>query len=677
MNGIITIDDGNGTVIEDGVITTNGIEVNGDLNANNINVNQEITADIFSLSFPDSSSKFQIDEIRYISKIYDETDDRYYINMNGYLYVDGDLKVTGDLKFPTESTGLNWNNYARIYYNGADLQIETDALMNIQAPSGLHISSSATMNDGDINFVSNSTGLNWNDNARIYYSLYDTKLQIEGTEYIDISTPAGVFVNSAAGMYVDTNVLTPKLTLNSTSTDMYLTSLNGNFVQFYNNTSASAGFGFYNNSTEICTINSQGINVNTNVLTPKLTLNSTSTNMYLTSSNGNFVQFYNNTSASAGFGFYNNSTEICRINSQGIRLPQTSGGYALKWGNDSTISSNIYDNGSLHIDTDDHLYISAPTSVTITTTTLYSTGTTYITNNSANAGTFILTNNTDGTKYLQMFNYQPNGHNYMDTNNAPLHIRYGVTDRIIVTSTGVDLYGTITGVSKTMVGLGNVDNTSDADKPVSTATATQLGTKASSASPSLTGTPTCSTPAINSVTSQITNCDWVSNQIFINIGRTFGVKFSGELRTTAPDTYYWQWNTNVGFIYYIDGSIVSRQTGFLTTIPVGTEAAGQKSFFIGFPYAQPNAYYYPPTDLDLFQVVGSGATADNLANTGTNAIMLRVTGRSTSYNSSGTAYVSGTRYCGFWCKIITLASNPNSTTLSHTSYGYLNIQVSY
>lgn len=48
--------------------------------------------------------------------------------------------------------------------------------------------------------------------------------------------------------------------------------------------------------------------------------------------------------------------------------------------------------------------------------------------------------------------------------------------------------GTVTGVSKAHVGLGNVDNTSDADKPVSTAQQTALNLKANNASPNLTGT---------------------------------------------------------------------------------------------------------------------------------------------------------------------------------------------
>jgi len=49
--------------------------------------------------------------------------------------------------------------------------------------------------------------------------------------------------------------------------------------------------------------------------------------------------------------------------------------------------------------------------------------------------------------------------------------------------------GTVGGVTKSMVGLGSVDNTSDAGKPVSTAQQTALDLKANLASPTLTGTP--------------------------------------------------------------------------------------------------------------------------------------------------------------------------------------------
>lgn len=48
--------------------------------------------------------------------------------------------------------------------------------------------------------------------------------------------------------------------------------------------------------------------------------------------------------------------------------------------------------------------------------------------------------------------------------------------------------GTVAGITKSMVGLGNVDNTTDAGKPVSTAQQTALDLKANLASPTFTGT---------------------------------------------------------------------------------------------------------------------------------------------------------------------------------------------
>jgi len=53
--------------------------------------------------------------------------------------------------------------------------------------------------------------------------------------------------------------------------------------------------------------------------------------------------------------------------------------------------------------------------------------------------------------------------------------------------------GAVSGITSSMVGLGNVDNTSDANKPVSTATLTALNLKANTVSPTFTGiltTPT-------------------------------------------------------------------------------------------------------------------------------------------------------------------------------------------
>jgi hypothetical protein len=73
--------------------------------------------------------------------------------------------------------------------------------------------------------------------------------------------------------------------------------------------------------------------------------------------------------------------------------------------------------------------------------------------------------------------------------------------------------GTVGGVTKSMVGLGNADNTSDANKPVSTATQTELDLKAPLASPALTGTPTAPTAAGTTNTTQIATTEFVQTKI--------------------------------------------------------------------------------------------------------------------------------------------------------------------
>ena len=61
--------------------------------------------------------------------------------------------------------------------------------------------------------------------------------------------------------------------------------------------------------------------------------------------------------------------------------------------------------------------------------------------------------------------------------------------------------GTVAGVTKSMVGLGNVDNTADADKPVSTATQTALDLKADLAGATFTGTVDFTGATVNGISS--------------------------------------------------------------------------------------------------------------------------------------------------------------------------------
>ena len=71
----------------------------------------------------------------------------------------------------------------------------------------------------------------------------------------------------------------------------------------------------------------------------------------------------------------------------------------------------------------------------------------------------------------------------------------------------------VTDLTKSSVGLGNVDNTSDANKPVSTATQTALDLKANLASPALTGTPTAPTAAAATNTTQVATTEFVRAEV--------------------------------------------------------------------------------------------------------------------------------------------------------------------
>ena len=68
-------------------------------------------------------------------------------------------------------------------------------------------------------------------------------------------------------------------------------------------------------------------------------------------------------------------------------------------------------------------------------------------------------------------------------------------------------------LDKSAVGLSNVDNTSDANKPISTATQTALNLKAPLVSPALTGSPTAPTASTGTNTTQIATTEFVTTAV--------------------------------------------------------------------------------------------------------------------------------------------------------------------
>ena len=98
----------------------------------------------------------------------------------------------------------------------------------------------------------------------------------------------------------------------------------------------------------------------------------------------------------------------------------------------------------------------------------------------------------------------------LDTNKT---YRWSGTAYVYITSGAVDSVAGKTGVVtlvKGDVGLANVDNTSDLNKPVSTAQQTALNLKANLASPELTGTPTAPTATAGTNTTQLATTAFVT-----------------------------------------------------------------------------------------------------------------------------------------------------------------------
>ncbi|MDP4184066.1 MAG: hypothetical protein Q8862_02755 [Bacteroidota bacterium] len=91
-------------------------------------------------------------------------------------------------------------------------------------------------------------------------------------------------------------------------------------------------------------------------------------------------------------------------------------------------------------------------------------------------------------------------------------------------------------LSSADVGLANVDNTRDLDKPISTATQTALNAKASLNSPSFTGTPTAPTAVAGTNTTQIATTAFVQSAIPDATSTVNGkIRLAGDLSNTASD----------------------------------------------------------------------------------------------------------------------------------------------
>lgn len=124
---------------------------------------------------------------------------------------------------------------------------------------------------------------------------------------------------------------------------------------------------------------------------------------------------------------------------------------------------------------------------------------------------------------------------------------------------------------KADVGLGNVDNTADTAKPVSTAQQTALNLKADLASPALTGTPTAPTATVGTNTTQVATTAFVlANPGSSGVPKLFQVQDQKATNTNAGNTVATTWSNrtlNTSVTNQISGASLASDT---ITLPAGT-----------------------------------------------------------------------------------------------------------
>jgi len=210
--------------------------------------------------------------------------------------------------------------------------------------------------------------------------------------------------------------------------------------------------------------------------------------------------------------------------------------------------------------------------------------------------------------------------------------------------------GTVSGITAAMVGLGNVDNTTDAGKPVSTATQTALDLKANLASPALTGTPTAPTQTAGDNSTKIATTAYVDTKFASTSNRQLKDWYAdaNNVSTTETDlmTYTVPGNTLVNngdklaftfsgiFAANANGKTITVYFGGTTVFNLFVSTSGTSWVISGTIFKDSaTTYRYNVTDIfgPSFQSWRESSTAGTVTNfTGTNVFKLAATGGASS-----------------------------------------------
>ena len=220
-------------------------------------------------------------------------------------------------------------------------------------------------------------------------------------------------------------------------------------------------------------------------------------------------------------------------------------------------------------------------------------------------------------------------------------------------------------VTKSMVGLGNTDNTSDANKPVSTATQTALDLKANKAAPTFTGTVTASNDLV------------VDGNLTVN-GTTFNASATS---ITIEDNMVQLAHQNAGnavdlglVVGYNDGA--AKHSGIVRDV-----SADKWKLFKGVTTEPSTTVDFTQGSLDALQVAGfeatsiaaTSATIGDVSNTElqylngvTSAVQTQIDSKSPLANPTFTGTVTvAANGVAFTDKTQTKAGVPSLTTIAN------------
>lgn len=135
--------------------------------------------------------------------------------------------------------------------------------------------------------------------------------------------------------------------------------------------------------------------------------------------------------------------------------------------------------------------------------------------------------------------------------------------------------GTVSGITKAMVGLSNVDNTSDANKPVSTSQQTALNLKANLASPVFTGSPTGVNNALGIRGTALATMESFNTEFANTIGA------NGTYR--LPNGLILKWGLASGTTDGGSGVVLTFPTPFTTTNFITVVESSSTSTTLAYP----------------------------------------------------------------------------------------------